>query len=171
MCHICKALQNGFAASVEVHSLSRSGKILLHFLLCANPFSVLFCCFRLVKIILKLVADHSVSIFPSSSSWRAKPTSSLRQSALWFLFQILFHLRSISGLCTRTKVLSIRNINADSRRRLEMHSPFTTKLLLRFPISLHPPHHHHHLPSCLPWINNSEKHSMLSMAWWNMLNL
>ena len=44
-------LKNDYATSVEVLSLSCSGKILLHFLLCMNCFSIFLGCFSLIKVI------------------------------------------------------------------------------------------------------------------------
>ena len=81
-----------------------------------------------------------------------------------FSFQILFHPRSILGLCIQTKILLICNIDADSRHHYKMHSCFTAKPLPHSLIYLYLfPHHHFHLLWHL-WTSNSKRPLLPSMV-------
>ena len=87
------------------------------------------------------------------------------RSSFGFSFQIpLSSLRSILELCAWTKVLSICNTNADSRRSHTMPSPFTDKPPSCSQTFLCPhPHLLHHLLWHL-WINNFRTPLLLSMV-------
>ena len=102
--------------------------------------------------------------FPSSSSWRAKSTSSLRQNILWFSFQISFKPKAHNRI-----VHSCQSTNIIHRLKTSSHHVFllychTSPTFSDSSTSSSPSHH---LPLWPPSINNFKRPLLLLIAWLN----